>query len=252
MSTFSPLPVGADCQSQLNTTIENLAPNIFKQAKLGLYGYRVCCDELQQNIKASLISNIISLYNVPNNTSNVEQITYKQGNCICTWVSRALSESSSGGGGGDNTPWSVTYNMPTPDAIFINTPGIFAAITGDIDIQSSVGTWTDVGFGANAIGYGGNTTRNFDINVSVAVSSATPVSVDYSWQKSVGGVMIYENTPQGSATTPGGNVPHATVNFTATWSPTQSGDLFAVQIRQNDNFGESLTLTTFNVTIIEQ
>jgi hypothetical protein len=242
-----------DCISRLDDLICKDSKEVGNQALRGLYGQQSCCNDLQSLFKAVLIKGIQVKYNNPDASSPpivLRAINKKQAECYCKWVDRQFPNDVTGGGGGGL--WGVIYNMPTPDDIFINTPYLFAAITGDIDILSSVGTWTDAGFGANAIGYGGSTTRNFDINVSVAVSSQNPVSVDYSWQKSVGGVMIYESTPQGSATTPGGNIPHVVVNFAATWSPTQSGDLFAVQIRQNDNPSETLTLTTFDVVITEQ
>ena len=240
--------VSESCQEKIDLLIESSVSELENQALRGLYNYEHCCNKLQQVFKTTLLALVVDRYNDEDSDGQVlEVINAKQAECYCTWVSRNIPDETGGG-----VRWRVTYDMPTPNDIFINTPYLFAAITGNIDIQSSVGVWTDAGFGANAIGYGGNTTKNFNISVSVAVSSSTPVSVDYSWQKSVGNIMIYETTPQGSATTPGGNVPHATVVFAATWSPTQAGDLFAVQIRQNDNPGEILTLTTFNVVITEQ
>lgn len=240
--------VSVNCEARINSVVNSQGSELENQALRAIYGQESCCNKLQQVFKVTLLKGIIDSFNNQDASGQVlKTINSKQAECYCAWVSRNIPDETGGG-----VRWRVTYDMPTPNDIFINTPYLFAAITGNIDIQSSVGIWTDAGFGANAIGYGGNTTKNFNIIVSVAVSSSTPVSVDYSWQKSVGNIMIYETTPQGSATTPGGNVPHATVVFAATWSPTQAGDLFAVQIRQNDNPGEILTLTTFNVVITEQ
>lgn len=239
------------CEEKLDTLICNQSNELGNQAIRGLYGKETCCNDLQTVFKTTLLRSIVTKYN-GGDASQPPQvfalINEKQAECYCKWIDRQFPNEVSGGGGGSQ---SVTYTMPIPGAVDLNLPNAFEAIPGAITIITSNGDWYDEGFGANAIGYGGSVPRSFSVSISVAVSSTTPVSVDYSWQKSESGVMIYESTPQASAITPGGATPHTLVTYTAQWDPTQSNDLFAVQIRQNATPLIPMVLRAFNVIITE-
>jgi hypothetical protein len=241
-----------DCISKLDDLICKDSKEVGNQALRGLYGQQSCCNDLQSLFKAVLIKGIQVKYNDPDASSPpivLRAINKKQAECYCNWIDRQFPNDGTGGGGGGNQ--FVTYTMPIPGNVDLNLPNTFEAIPGAINILTSNGDWYDEGFGANAIGYGGSLPRNFSVSISVSVSSATPVSVDYSWQKSESGVMIYETIPQASATTPGGTSPHALVTYTAQWNPTQANDLFAVQIRQNATPLIPMILRVFSVIITE-
>jgi hypothetical protein len=245
-----------DCISRLDDLICKDSKEVGNQALRGLYGQQSCCNDLQSLFKAVLIKGIQVKYNNPDASSPpivLRAINKKQAECYCNWIDRQFPNDVTGGGGGGGL-WGVEYTAPLDSITDLTTSYTWQPITGRVDIESSTGSWeNDPIRGENIIYYRGNTTRTFDVVVTIAMSTQTPRSIEYSYEKQEGGPPgSFEFTPQATGNTAGGGVPHAPVSFTFTWSPQASGDFVSITARDLVGPVVPLTLTTFDVVITEQ
>jgi hypothetical protein len=242
--------VDSECIDKLNTLVDSQSGEVLNQAKRGLYNYQSCCNHLQNVFKSVLLSYIVDRYNDTDDDGQVlETINSKQAECYCTWVSRNIPDDVSGG----NARWRVEYEVTNDPVTTLSAQFSWQPITGVIQIQSSIGQWgIHAILNTNRILYEGNSLRSFDVSVSIAMSTQGTQNLEYSYEKKENGVPSFEYTPQVTATTPGGNVPHATVSFQTVWSPQLFDDYFVITVRDITLPIEALTLTTFNVVITEQ